>query len=85
MVWGPWGEAGAEPLLGNYFCDSGGPSQPLPRPSAQTRRPSPSIVLLRCSPFPEGWVGPDTGRGSGESGLEAALPQKKTLEVAGCC
>lgn len=29
MVWGPWGEAGAEPLLGNYFCDSGGPCPSL--------------------------------------------------------
>ena len=29
VVWGPWGEAGAEPLLGNYFCDSGGPCPSL--------------------------------------------------------
>lgn len=52
-------------------------SQPVPRPSAQTQRPSPSFVLLRCSPFPEGWVGPETENGQQRVRTGSSPPRRR--------
>lgn len=72
------GEAGAEPLLGNYFCDSCGPCPGLcpghrPRPKGQ----APHLCFSGAPPSQKGGWAQIWGTGSGESELGAALPAEE--------
>lgn len=40
---------------------------------------SPSFVLLRCSPFPEGWVGPETENGQQRVRTGSSPPHRRKL------
>ena len=75
---GPWGEAGAEPLLGNYFCDSYSPCPSLcpghwPRPEGQ----APQLCFSGAPPSQKGGWAQIWGGAAESQDWEQPSPRRK--------